>query len=44
MPIDTTAVLIAGIQTNASSIFGTFVVIGAIAFGALVISVKRKPN
>ena len=44
MPIDTTAVLIAGIQTNAYSIFGTFVVIGAIAFGALVISVKRKPN
>jgi len=44
MPIDTTAVLIAGIQTNASSIFGTFVVIGVIAFGALVISVKRKPN
>jgi len=44
MPIDTTAVLIAGIQTNGYSIFGTFVVIGAIAFGALVISVKRKPN
>jgi len=44
MPIDTTAVLIAGIQTNAYSILGTFVTIGAIAFGALVISVKRKPN
>lgn len=42
MPIDTTAVLIAGIQTNAYSILGTFVTIGAIAFGALVISVKRN--
>ncbi len=42
MPIDTTAVLIAGIQTNAYGILGTFVTIGAIAFGALVISVKRN--
>jgi len=43
-PIDVTAVLIAGAQTNALTILSAFVVIGAIAFGALVISVKRKRN
>jgi len=42
IPLDATAVLIAGIQTNALSVLSAFVVIGAIAFGALVISVKRK--
>lgn len=36
------AVLIAGMQTNALSVLGAFVVIGAIAFGTLYISVKRK--
>jgi len=44
IPLDATAVLIAGIQTNALSVLSAFVVIGAIAFGALVISVKRKQN
>ena len=44
IPIDTTAVLIAGVETNALSILSAFVVIGAITFGALVISVKRKRN
>jgi len=43
-PIDATAVLIAGMQTNALSVLGAFVVIGAISFGALYISVKRKRN
>jgi len=43
-PIDVTAVLIAGAQTNALTILSAFVVIGAIAFGALVISVKRNRN
>jgi len=38
------AVLIAGIQTNALSILGAFAVIGAITFGTLYISVKRKRN
>ncbi len=38
------AVLIAGMQTNALSVLSAFVVIGVIAFGALVISVKRKRN
>ncbi len=44
IPIDATAVLIAGMQTNALSVLGAFVVIGAIAFGTLYISVKRKRN
>jgi len=44
IPIDATAVLIAGAQTNALSILSAFVVIGAIAFGTLYISVKRKRN
>ena len=44
IPIDSTAVLIAGAQSNALSILSAFVVIGAITFGALVISVKRKRN
>jgi len=43
IPIDTTAVLIAGIQTNAYGILGTFVV-GTVAFGTLYFSVKRKRN
>jgi len=43
-PIDATAVLIAGAQTNALSVLSAFVVIGAIAFVTLVISVKRKRN
>ncbi len=42
IPIDATAVLIAGIQINALSILGAFVVIRAVAFGTLYISVKRK--
>ncbi len=44
IPIDATAVLIAGMQTNALSVLSAFVVIGAIAFGTLYISVKRKRN
>ncbi len=44
IPIDATAVLIAGIQTNALSVLSAFVVIGAIAFSVLVITVKRKQN
>ncbi len=44
IPIDATAVLIAGIQTNALSVLSAFVVIGAIAFGTLYFSVKRKRN
>ena len=44
IPIDATAVLIAGAQTNALSVLGAFAVIGAIAFVTLVISVKRKRN
>jgi len=44
IPIDATAVLIAGAQTNALGILSVFIVIGAISFGALVISVKRKRN
>ena len=44
IPIDTTAVLIAGMQTNALSVLSAFVVIGAIAFGTLYFSVKRKRN
>ncbi len=44
IPIDATAVLIAGMQTNALSVLSAFVVIGAIAFGTLYFSVKRKRN
>ena len=44
IPLDATAVLIAGIQTNALSVLSAFVVIGAIAFSVLVITVKRKQN
>ena len=43
-PIDTTAVLIAGAQSNALSILAGLMVIGAVAFGALYVSVKRKHN
>ncbi len=43
-PIDTTAVLIAGVQSNALSILAGLMVIGAVAFGALYVSVKRKHN
>jgi len=42
IPIDATAVLIAGAQTNALSILGASVAIGAVAFGVLAISIKRK--
>ncbi len=41
---DATAVLIAGSQSNALSVLSAFVVIGAIAFGTLYISVNRKRN
>jgi len=44
IPIDATAVLIAGVQSNALTVLSAFVVIGAISFGVLVISVKRKRN
>ena len=41
---DATAVLIVGAQSNALSVLSAFVVIGAIAFGTLYISVNRKRN
>jgi hypothetical protein len=44
IPIDATAVLIAGVQSNAINILTGLMVIGAIAFGALYVSVKRKNN
>lgn len=44
IPIDATAVLIGGAQSNALTILSAFVVIGAIAFGTLYFSVKRKRN
>jgi hypothetical protein len=42
--IDVTAVLSAGIQTNAFSILSVFAVIGAVTFGALFFSLKRNQN
>lgn len=44
IPIDATAVLIAGAQSNTLSILAGLMVIGAVAFGALYVSVKRKQN
>ena len=42
LPIDTTALLIAGAQTNAVWILSALVVIGSIAFGALYVSSKKN--
>ena len=41
LPIDTTALLIAGAQTNAVWIMSALAVIGSIAFGALYLTTKR---
>jgi len=42
LPIDTTALLIAGAQTNAVWILSALAVIGSIAFGALYVSSKKN--
>ncbi|MCZ6582951.1 MAG: hypothetical protein O6761_07255 [Thaumarchaeota archaeon] len=42
LPIDTTALLLAGAQTNAVWIMSALAVIGSIAFGALYITSKRN--
>ena len=42
LPIDTTALLIAGAQTNAVWIMSALAVIGSIAFGALYITSKKN--
>lgn len=41
-PIDTTALLLAGIQTNAVWIMSALAVIGSIAFGAIYITTKKN--
>ncbi len=41
-PIDTTALLLAGIQTNALWIMSTLAIIGSVAFGAVYIIVKKN--
>lgn len=41
LPIDTTALLVAGAQTNALWILSTLAVIGSIAFGALYLTTRR---
>ena len=42
LPIDTTALLLAGAQTNAIWILSALAVIGSIAFGALYITTKKN--
>lgn len=42
IPIDTTALLLAGIQTNALWIMSTLAIIGIVAFGAVYITVKKN--
>ena len=42
LPIDTTALLLAGAQTNAVWIISALAVIGSVAFGALYITTKRN--
>jgi len=42
LPIDSTALLLAGAQTNAVWIMSALVVIGSVAFGALYITSKRN--
>ena len=42
LPIDTTALLLAGAQTNAVWIMSALAVIGSVAFGALYITSKKK--
>ena len=42
IPLDTTALLLAGAQTNAVWIMSALAVIGSVAFGALYITSKRK--
>jgi len=41
-PIDTTALLLAGIQTNALWIMSALAIIGSVAFGAVYITVKKN--
>ena len=42
IPIDTTALLVAGAQTNAVWIMSALAVIGSVAFGALYITSKKN--
>jgi len=42
LPIDSTALLVAGAQTNAVWIFSAIAVIGSVAFGALYITSKKN--
>jgi len=42
IPIDTTALLLAGIQTNAVWIISALAIIGSLAFGAVYITAKRN--
>jgi len=42
LPLDTTALLIAGINTNPYSILAVFTLLGAAAFGALYFTSKRR--
>jgi len=42
LPIDTTALLIAGAKTNAVWILSALAVIGSLAFGALYITTKKN--
>jgi len=42
IPIDTTALLLAGIQTNAVWIISALVIIGSLAFGTLYITAKKN--
>lgn len=44
LPIDTTALLVAGAQTNAVWMLSALAVIGSVAFGALYISSKKSEN
>jgi len=42
LPLDTAALFIAGISTNSYSILAAFTLLGAVAFGALYYTSKRK--
>jgi len=42
LPIDSTALLLAGMQTNSVWILSAFAVVASVAFGALYISARRK--
>jgi len=42
LPIDSTALLVAGAQTNAVWIMSALAVIGSVAFGALYLKTRRN--